>query len=116
MSDATDGGVKDQTSRTLFARAKKLYNCGVREDWPLGLELLKQAAAQGHVGAHEWLGGVYDYGLGTRRNRRLALKHYKTAADAGSPKVEHNVGALYLDLGGQENYKTAIQWLRKAAS
>jgi hypothetical protein len=51
----------------------------------------------GHTGAHEWLGAMYDYGLGTRPNRRVALAHYKIAADARRPNAEYHVGVFYLE-------------------
>jgi TPR repeat protein len=61
--------------------------------------------------------GVYDYGLGTRPNRRLAFTHYKIAADARRPNAEYHVGVFYYDgRAVPRDYGMALQWLCKAAS
>lgn len=88
--------MKDKRSPVrIFAEAKRRYGpqCSLA-DFQCGFQLLKQAAAHGHTGAHEWLGAVYDYGLGTKANRRLAFKHYKIAADSGRPNAEYHVGVF----------------------
>ena len=47
-----------------------------------GLALLKRTAALGSVEAHVSAAtAAYDYGTGSRPNRRLALRHYQIAAN-----------------------------------
>jgi TPR repeat protein len=105
-------------ARGIFRKAKASFTgeADVKK-YRAGLELLKRAAALDHVGAHEWLGAVYDYGLGTRPNRRLAFQHYLTAAKAGNPNSEYHVGIFYFYFGGigvGKNHRLAVKWLRRA--
>lgn len=68
--------------RRAFVEARRRFNeSSGPEDNKAGFALLKKAATLGCVKAHEWLGYVYDYGYGTRPNRRLAFRHYMTAAE-----------------------------------
>ncbi len=103
--------------RSIFARAKRFYNSGTGiDDYRSGFGLLKQAASLGLVAAHEWLGAMYDYGLGTRRNRKLSLKHYLIAALAGLSNGEYHVRVFYYEgVAVQKNYRTAVSWLQKAS-
>jgi TPR repeat protein len=111
------GAAKSPSVSGLFAAAKKLYNAGLGgEDYRRAFQILKRAATLGHPGAHEWLGAVYDYGLGVRPNRRLAFQHYKIAADSGRPNAEYHVGIFYHEgISVPKDYRLAVEWLRKAA-
>ena len=106
------------SARGLFARAKRVYNfANGAEDLRSGFELLRQAAELGHAGAHEWLGYVYDYGMGTRPNRRHAPEHYKIAAYAGRANAEYHVGIFYhMGRGVARDYHAAMDRLQKAAT
>jgi TPR repeat protein len=109
---------KNTPARSLFADAKNLYNQGrgVRE-YSRGFALLKEAAQKGFLQADEWLGFVYHCGVGTRRNLRLAFKHYKIAADAGHPNAEYHVGVFYdQGVGVKKDRDSALVWIRRAAS
>jgi TPR repeat protein len=89
-------GERSTQARRIFGRAKAYFNgTPSKNDYACGLKLLKQAASLGQVGAHEWLGAAYDYGLGTRPNRRLAFEHYLIAAQARNPNSEYHVGIFY---------------------
>jgi TPR repeat protein len=104
----------------MFAEAKRLYNTGRRvQDIRRGFGLLKQAAALGHVAAHEWLGFVYRW-FGTPGQRRLSFKHYKIAAEAGpstsQANAEYQVGRAYDEgIGVRRDRRQALLWIRKAA-
>src|SRR5215472_9178274 len=96
-------------ARRAFATAKRSFNRASRNaESREGLKLLKRAAALGHIGAHAWLGVLYDYGLGVRPNRRRALEHYMVAAQAGDADGEYHVGVFYHDgIAVPKNYKVA---------
>src|SRR5271166_5848129 len=95
VSVRTTGKVRPNAGR-LFAEGSKLLNLGSGvKDHRRGVELLKQAAKFGYVDANIWLGFAYDYGLGTRQNRRVALKHYQTAAEAGDANAQYHVGVFF---------------------
>src|SRR5271169_266658 len=91
--------------RTFVAAKRKTNGSSGPEDDKAAFVLLKKAASLGCVEAHEWLGYVYDYGYGTRRNRRLAFKHYMTAAKAGNANAEYHVGVFYHEgISVRKNY------------
>ena len=46
----------------------------------------------GSVGAHEWLGAMYDYGAGTKPDRRKAFQHYMIAAKQADANSEYHIG------------------------
>lgn len=106
------------SARSLFSEAKKFFNSGRGiDDFRSGFKLLQRAAALGNVGAHAWLGAVYEYGLGTRPNRRLAFKHYSFAAAAGNPNAEYHVAVFYHEgMGVPKDDRMAVRWLRKAVA
>lgn len=101
--------------KRLFKRARLCFVGPPNlRNYELGLERLKEASELGQVAAHAWLGAAYDYGLGARTNRRLAFKHYLTAAQAGVDS-DYNVGVCYLGgVGVGKNRPLGIKWLRKA--
>lgn len=104
-----------QTSGTkTFLAAKLKFNesTGPQDD-KAGFALLKKAASMGCIRAHEWLGYVYDYGYGTRPNRRHAFKHYMTAAKAGNANAEYHVGVFYHEgISARKNDSLAVSWFR----
>ncbi|WP_235603157.1 tetratricopeptide repeat protein [Piscirickettsia litoralis] len=53
-------------------------------------------AEAGDVGAQIYLGRLYTYGVGTRKNMRLAIEWFKKAADAGSVPAMVALGRAYL--------------------
>jgi len=117
LASSTSPVASDGSPSKMFAAARKLYNPeSGAGDYRAGFELLKRAAALGSVDANEWLGAAYDYGLGTRPNRRRALEHYKIAADEGSPNSEYHVGVFYLQgIAAPRDLTLAVFWLRRAA-
>src|SRR5437879_12006871 len=76
---------KQDLSRLFIQATKHFTGTPTIEKQRVGLELLKRAAAMGHIESHVWLGAAYDYGIGMRPNRRRALAHYRVAAEAGNP-------------------------------
>src|ERR1700676_853415 len=102
--------------RTFFAAKRKFTESTGPDDDKAGFAILKKAAALGCVRAHEWLGYVYDYGYGTRPNRRLAFKHYSIAAEAGNANAEYHVGVFYHEgIAVRKNYRLAALWFRRAS-
>ena len=105
-----------EASRT-FRRATTCFVASTGSmNWKTGFQLLKRAAALNHMGAHEWLGAAYDYGLGTRRSRRRSFEHYLIAARAGNPNAEYHIGVFYLEgIIGRKDYSRGLEWMNKAA-
>ena len=103
------------SARRLFSEGKRLLNARSGRGTK-GCNRASQASSiLGHVEAQAWLGAAYDYGLGVKQNRRIALKHYRVAADAGNANAQYHVGVFYHDgTGVRKNYQAAVSWLRKA--
>src|ERR1700734_2211942 len=117
LDDVWQQSYEGQVSRSqaLCSGRNRLNTGSGASDYKAAIELLKQASILGHVEAQAWPGAVYDYGLGTKQNRRVALKHYQIAADAGNANAQYHVGVFYHDgTGVRRNYPTAVPWLRKA--
>lgn len=109
--------MEKHSPRKIFTEGRRLVNFPAGAgDYKAGFALIKQASLLGEVQAHEWLGAIYDYGLGVRKNGRLALKHYRIAAAARAPNSEYHVGVFYYEgVGVRPNYRLAVKWFERAA-
>ena len=62
------------------------------------------------------LGGLYEKGLGVRKDLEAARRYYVLAGEAGNGKALHNLAVLYAEgIDGKPDYATAAKWFRKAA-
>jgi localization factor PodJL len=62
------------------------------------------------------LGGLYEKGLGVKKDLEAAKRLYTSAAEAGNAKAMHNLAVLYVEgIGGKTDYATAAKWFRQAA-
>ena len=116
--DASKNLMEKPSPREVFAEGKRLVNFPASDaDYKSGFALIKKASLLGEIFAHEWLGAIYDYGLGVRRNGQLAFKHYRIAAEAGQPNSEYHVGVFYkVGVGVRPNRRLAIKWFERAAA
>jgi localization factor PodJL len=63
------------------------------------------------------LGGLYEKGIGVKKDLNKARELYIAAANRGSAKAMHNLAVLYADgFDGKPDYAAAIQWFRKAGA
>jgi len=77
----------------------------------------QKAALQGHPGAQNGLGYMYQNGEGVAQDFSQAAKWYRMAAEQGDAAAQNNLGALYFSgQGVQRSYSRAFNWLRMAAS
>ncbi|MGB6755377.1 MAG: tetratricopeptide repeat protein [Xanthobacteraceae bacterium] len=75
-----------------------------------------RAADQGLPPAQFRLGGLYEKGIGVKKDLAQARDLYTAAADKGNGKAMHNLAELYAEgINGPADYKTAAHWFRKAA-
>lgn len=62
------------------------------------------------------LGKMYDKGEGVPKDRELALKWYRKAADQGYAEAQLLLGIIYdQGVGVAKDYAQALEWYRKAA-
>ena len=93
-------GIQDERGRAI-----------VRRNPRAGFRLLLRAAVNGDTSAAFSLGYAYDVGLGTRRDKRQALRWYHRAYRAGSSTAASNVATVHRD---DRNLRLAFQWWRRA--
>jgi localization factor PodJL len=77
---------------------------------------LERAAKQGLAPAQFRLGGLYEKGIGVRKDLLRARDLYLAAAQKGNAKAMHNLAVLYAEgVSGTPDYESAATWFRKAA-
>src|SRR5439155_9492924 len=94
-------GIQDERGRAI-----------VRRNPRAGFRLLLRAAVNGDTSAAFSLGYAYDVGLGTRRDKRQALRWYRRACRAGRSTAALNIAIVHRD---DRNLRLAFRWWRRAA-
>jgi TPR repeat protein len=77
---------------------------------------LERAAKQGLAPAQFRLGGLYEKGIGVKKDLLRARDLYLAAARKGNAKAMHNLAVLYAGgVSGTPDYNSVAFWFRKAA-
>lgn len=80
-------------------------------------EWYTKAAHQGHAGAQNNLGVMYDNGHGVRQDYQKAIEWYTKAAHQGIVGAQYNLGVMYYKgKGVSQDYHKAYEWYTKAAN
>jgi TPR repeat protein len=85
----------------------------LRSNPAYAFRLLKRAAEGGHKDAAASLGYAYDVGLGTRRNKREAVRWYTVDYRNGCSGGTANLATVYRDAG---DLRRAFAWWMRAAA
>ena len=106
--------IEEEKSPSKFsAEGDKLYD---NKEYEKAIELYKKAAALGHIGVLNRLGGMYQYGEGVKQSNTEAVKWYRKGAEAGNANAMANVGYMYdLGKGVAQIAEEAKKWYKKAA-
>ena len=110
--DALEARVQsdDMQSQYALAMERLQEQGGVNRD-PRVVELLEQAAEQGHREAAYQLGICYHYGHGVEPDLKTAYQLYLRSALQGYGKGFNQVGDFYADgICVRQNYREAIKW------
>ena len=92
-----------------------LYGEGVPKNMEEALVWLNKAADSGDTAAASVIGSVY-LKYETFQDYAQALDIFKKVAEKGDPAAEFYLGMMYAEgLGVEQNYETALIWLKKAA-
>jgi TPR repeat protein len=97
----------------MFQLARALALGGKQLD---AIKYYLDAADRGHAGAMNDLGGVFEYGLGVRKNLTTALLWYERAAELGHAGAMIHLGQLNekgLDI--PRDFAKAMHWYEQAA-
>lgn len=90
------------------------YTAYDRSDYKAARRVWQSAAESGDKEAQNYLGEIYERGLGTEPDYEKAAKWYRRAADQGHAPAQINLGKLYeLGLGVPVDKKKALYWYRK---
>ena len=101
-----------------------MYEIGIRlldgksvaQNTEEGIRWLERAAKSGITLANFRLGGIYEKGLGAKKDLIVARRYYIAAAEKGHAKSMHNLAVLYAEgIDGKPDYKVASEWFRRAA-
>ena len=106
--------IEEEKSPSKFsAEGDKLYD---NKEYEKAIELYKKAAALGHIGVLNRLGGMYQYGEGVKQSNTEAVKWYRKGAEAGDANAMNNLGWMYRNGKGVKQSDTeAVKWYRKGA-
>ena len=80
-------------------------------------ESFKKGAAEGYTFAKNYLGLIYYYGKGVKKNYEEAFKWFKQAAEEGDSESQYRLGLMYLtgEGIGKEDRGEGIWWICQAA-
>ena len=88
-----------------------------RTDYETALRIFGVEAVLGNAAAQSNLGVMFETGLGTPSNFRLAVTWYQKAAEQGHADGQRNLGKMYaLGIGLLEDYVIAHMWFNLAAA
>ena len=78
--------------------------------------LIEKEARQGDAKAQFYLGKMYDFGEGTKKDLKKAIYWYRQGASQGNPKAMYNLAYLYAyGEGVEKDLKKAVELYSQAA-
>lgn len=87
-----------------------------RASYAAALKIWLPKAKGGNPEAQNYVGEIYEKGLGVQPDYLLASKWYQKAANQGDSRAQINLGYLYeKGLLGDTDLVTALNWYRKAS-
>jgi hypothetical protein len=87
-----------------------------RADYRTSLHVWLPQAKEGDPVAQNYVGEIYEKGLGIEPDYATAAAWYLKAADQGNSRARINLGFLYeKGLGVEKDLTTALNWYRKAS-
>ena len=98
-----------------YKKANKFWRQGKRHK---AIECYERAGLYGHPLAYEFLGAVFEQGLGGfKPDIQKAIKYYKDGADDGIGDCAFSLGICYRDgvQGLDVNFDEAYKWIREAS-
>ncbi|MBA1147245.1 caspase family protein [Ectothiorhodospiraceae bacterium WFHF3C12] len=87
-----------------------------RADYRSALKVWLQRAQEGDPEAQNYVGEIFEKGLGREPDYVSAAEWYRKAAEQGYARAQINLGFLYEQgLGVEEDIATALNWYRQAS-
>ena len=95
-------------------RGEAAYN---RKDYGTALRELRPLAQHGNAVAQNWLGRMYQQGLGVLKNENEAVRFYRQAAAQGYAAAQSNLGFMYAEgRGVPKDESEAVRLFQQAAA
>ncbi len=92
----------------------KLYCDGfIGQDYAKGMSWFKRSAKNDYAAAYYMISYLYQYGLGVKENKEIALKNLEEAADLGDELALYDLGDHYATLGDKEK---AFEYYEEASN
>ncbi len=92
------------------------YTAYDRSNYATALQVWMPLAAEGDKEAQNYIGEIYQKGLGLAPDYASAATWYRKAAEQGYTRAQINLGFLYeKGLGVNKDLVTALNWYRKAS-
>jgi len=112
-----EASVRGSAEATAWLGNCYIFGRGVeKRDTVRGASLIQAAAQADDAAGLMFLGMLYEYGNGVRRNYARAAEHYSKAASKGYAPAYARLGNLYLrGLGVPENIQTAFELFNQGA-
>jgi hypothetical protein len=80
------------------------------------ISILEEAISINYVPAYNFLGSLYEEGLGVKRDFFMAVRLFHHGASQGDPKAQNNLGLMYYDGRGIiQDKEQAFYWIEQAA-
>ena len=76
-----------------YLLAKMYYDGFIGQDYTKAMSWLKRAAKNDYAPAYYMISHMYQYGLGVKENKELALSNLKEAADLGDEMAKSLLNA-----------------------
>ena len=97
-----------EEKKVQFASGVKAYS---EQEYALAKRIFEPLAIHGHSASQYYLGVLYDMGVESHRNSRVAYQWYRLAALTGDDRAQHNLAVAYAKGDGVEaNLKLAMKW------
>ena len=86
-----------------------------RASYASSLKVWLPDAKAGDPRAQTYVGEMFEQGLGTTPDYKMAVSWYRKAAEQGYDRAQMNLGSMYeRGLGVEKNELEALNWFRKA--
>lgn len=110
-------GMAQQTTTDYITQINtNLYDIGNLLNHPTDQLQLETSANEGNTNCLNWLGILYNEGLGVEKNENTAFELIKKAANAGNSTAAYNLGRFYMiGTGCDIDFEKAKYWLTVSA-
>jgi localization factor PodJL len=117
IADAAGGGIGRATEESYQTGLRYMTGTGMPRDEPRGVDIMTQAAGEGHADAQFVVGDSYARGRGVARVPEWAVMWYGRAAASGHTEAQYRLAHAHVSgIGANVDLVEAYKWLTIAAA